>query len=56
MLETIVRFVGNVGSSIATTAIAPTTLLETFALEVLLLGTAEEIEELPDNIDLADYV
>ena len=30
--------------------------VDAHALEVLLLGTAEEIEELPDNIDLADYV
>jgi hypothetical protein len=44
LLETVVRFVGSVGSSLAATAIAPTTRLEGFALEVLLIPAQQATE------------
>jgi hypothetical protein len=45
-----VRFVGNVGNSLATTAIAPTTRLETFAREVLLLSPQQTAERLTPTL------
>ena len=50
MLETVVRFVGSVGSSLAAAAISPTMRLETFTLEVLLILPEQTAEVLTATI------